>query len=234
MVAPQVRSYSVRLLAKLGATAHATIPTLIAVLKEPNRSENVQNGLFHAVIEAISRIAPNTDSSERAIAALADVARSDDPVQRQWAVNALVHFESGATSAIPSLLEAVRKDARILVSSSPDGNTAFWLVAKISKVTPSAEEVILALADVVRSGTPMAQYEAAAALSLFGHDAAVVAPTLVELLKKTDSSDGDQPQIELIKSLGSIAAGTPSDVDAVKALGRFLDFEVGGHSLLVR
>jgi HEAT repeat protein len=214
----EVRSSAAYLLGRLGPDAEGTVPALIAILNEDDHGSETPNDLTVKVVEALGRIAAGTDSAGEAVAALAGVVRSDDPAQRQAALDALAGLGPTSAAAIPALLDALQKDAAGGATFRMSANSSSWLLARLAAGTTSADTVIAALTGVVRSGTAMTRREAAEGLAVFGKQAATAVPVVIKALNESTTAYRDNDRLELIKTLGAIAPGTAAETQAITVL----------------
>jgi hypothetical protein len=101
----QVRA--VKVLTRLGASAHPAVPDLIAIMKESQTKTASYVGR-QWVPEALGKIAPGTPSAAAAIDALAEALDVNDVDLRLGALQALSRFGPAAKVAVPRL-EALKK-----------------------------------------------------------------------------------------------------------------------------
>jgi HEAT repeat protein len=220
--------------------AVAAVPALLAILKEPidrgsRRLEPWSPGLpadlddADPVIPAarfLARQAPGTKSAGEVIAALTEVARSDDPVRRQASAAALAEFGPAAEPAVPVLLQVLRKALAARGDSySFEDRPVAEVLARIAPGTTSAGETIAALTEVMRSGPSDRWGWASDALGAFGPAAEPAVPALVQALKQTLAVKDQLAYYgpHLPGALGRIAPGTKSADAAVAALSEALD-----------
>jgi HEAT repeat protein len=118
---PERSKRAARALGNFGAVAEPAIPVLINAL----RSARTNEGLFpYSVTEALGRIAPDTQSAAKVVAALSDVAlHSPSLHHRAYAIRVLARFGDDAATAHP-MLHAMRKDPNFEVRSAAAASLA--------------------------------------------------------------------------------------------------------------
>jgi HEAT repeat protein len=158
-----------------GAAAQA-VPFLIDVLGE--RIDRDAPGLRSepeafptgdpslAAARALAQIAPGTDQSGRAVAALADAVRSGQPERRVVAAEVLGLFGPGAEAAIPALIAALQQAVAVhkrVAEYDPNRAEAVillvadWSARSLGKIAPgtrSEDQVFAVLAQALQSESP--------------------------------------------------------------------------------
>lgn len=157
-----------------------------------------------------------------------------DPRVRCYASSLLAQLGQGAASALPSLVDMIRKDP----NTDPKGvgpelltgewDPVCWAVKALTDIVgdsgPSSD-VVEALAVAVRSPKAQRRVVAAEALGEFGPKGSAAVPALIATLHDAlkanpqDEIDGD----EAARTLGLVALGTPHAEAAVRALTVALD-----------
>jgi HEAT repeat protein len=220
---PRARAVTCSLLMQFGSDARAAVPELIAAARQkPGRpaesapSDPELRDVNNLAIEALGRIAPQTESAALAITALRDILRVEDPSTWNTAVYAVEQFGRAALPVVPELIRGLHKtttaeDTRI------DGYSAARALGRIAPGTPAAEKSIAALSEALAAGPPHIRYAVASALGEFGAASARAIPDLIRMLKNSSESERSNADGAAI-ALGRIAPGTPLCSEAVAAL----------------
>jgi HEAT repeat protein len=218
---PRVRAVAADMLARLGPGAQAAIPALIATAREGPGEAVEAEGAFSApdrmAIQALAKIARDTDSAGPVIAVLAELVRADAPHKWRAAVDSLMEFGPAAESAVPELIRALPKS---LANDPkfPDHSLVIKGLGRLAPGTKSAGEAIAALGGLIRTGPSEVSMEVATALGHFGPAAESVIPDLIRLLRKSTDMDAVWIASSASWAIGQIAPGTPSSEEAVEAL----------------
>ncbi len=173
------------------------------------------------IVEALGRIAPDSTMSRESIAALVEALGPEEPDLNVVASKALGQFGPAAASAVPKLLETLRR--AIVDRNAWLAASAAAAMGRIAPNDPSSSEAIAVLARLLNPapGDGLIHLKAAEGLRDFGSSAAVAIPGLIELL-----SQGTSPTRSLAASaLGKIAPGTSRDEQALAALTESLQAE---------
>jgi len=179
---PQIRTLSASILSRLGTGAEAAIPALLRVFAGPIDGEGAGFADEGRAAEALNAadtlgfIAPGTASAKQVVTAFTEVARLGKGLRQAKAAWALGAFGQDAAPAIPALIQMARE-------AGPDHDSdnvqaAAWALGRIAPGTPAADEVVAALADVLRSDRASSRVAAIEALRQFGPKAAVGIPRL--------------------------------------------------------
>jgi HEAT repeat protein len=214
-----VRAAACTVLIQFGPEARGAIPALLATAGE-KRSDSVDAVPFlqdqdYLAIQALGRIAPNTELAGEVITALTELLRAEVPYKWNAAVDALEGFGPAAASAIPELIRGLRTsitDERTLL----DGSAAARALGRIAPGTGAAEQTIAALTEALEAGQPLSRSASARAVGNFGPAAASAIPKLVRMLRK--ATDPDPYGSDAAGALGCIAPDTSSSGEALTAL----------------
>jgi HEAT repeat protein len=200
------------------ARAAVAVPALLMLLKEPvepgpgglERKSGDGTSVWEfpgdwdpapVAARILGRLAPGIASAGRVIAALTDVLRSENPLRRQSAIEALAAFGPAAEPAVPALIEAVRREITGAYGASHmDGAWAAGALGRIAPGTRSADEALAALIEALNSRSAAADRLRDAvigALPAFGARAAVAIPRLRALR--------DDPEVSLAASRAVLA-----------------------------
>jgi HEAT repeat protein len=184
--------------------AVVAIPALLAMLREPSGPDRSPSGpsslrpdidwnrmrLDRLAPELLGGLAPGTESAGAVIAALAEVVRSGDHNRRFWAARSLGQFGPAAETAIPALIEALRKD---LAHPEPGPFLDLWTCARalgqIAPATKSADEALDVLIASLQSYERMREV-AIEVLPKFGSRASIAIPQLRALQNDKDPRVG--------------------------------------------
>ncbi len=224
----RVRAVAGYMLQKLGPSARAAIPALIATAREPRVAAATGTDLSSwfpdlVAIEALGQIAPRTESGGQVVAILTEIVRADAPDQWRAAVAALEAFGPDAASAVPELIRTLPKSI-VKDPKYPDPSRVTSALSRIAPGTKSAGEAVAALVPLLRAGDSEVRHAAADALGAFGPGAASAVPDLIGMLKGSNEAESSNVADSVIKALGRIAPGTPTSGRAVSALIDALDF----------
>jgi HEAT repeat protein len=217
----RVQAVACSVLIQFGPEARAAIPALLATASE-KRSDPVDAVPFfqdpeRLAIQALGRIAPNTESAGEVITALTDLLRAEVPRKWNAAVDALEGFGPAAASAIPELIRGLRKS---ITAEKPllDGYRAARALGQIAPGTRAAEQAIEALTEALGAGPPVSRSAAARAVGEFGPASASAIPGLVRMLREAPEPDPYGGATAAAAALGRIAPDTPSSDEALAAL----------------
>ncbi len=196
--APSAQASLVNLLGRLKPDPAATVPVLLAVMRDPTESGAAAGGApeprvaetvvspAHVAARALSEVAPGTPQAGEAMAALVEVVRSGPPRLRRSAADALGAFGPAAVSAVPILInlleQAVADEAAV-----PAGGAAIRALRQIAPGTPAADEALAAVIEALRSPAAWIRQQALETLPAFGPAAASALP-LVRRLRDSDSA----------------------------------------------
>ncbi len=183
----------VALVGRLELDPRATVPALIAVLREPVDSDVKAGGRGdtdgsdseppQAAARALGEVAPGTPQADETMAALLEVVRSGPAQRRASAAGGLGAFGPAAGSAVPALIDLL-KDAGWAREPTVAGNAAARALGKIAPGTSAADEALAALIAALRSPGMSTRAGAVYALSAFGPKAAAAVPAIRELEEK--------------------------------------------------
>ncbi len=186
----EVRMLAAGLLSRMGTDAEAAIPALLRILTGPIDGEGdgfVIDGRIPEALgaaEALGCIAPGTASAGEVIATLSEMARSGTGFRQLQAIRSLGEFGPDAAPAIPALIRMAREAGPD--HASDNVQAAAWALGRIAPGTPAADEVVAALADILRSDRASSRVAAIEALRQFGPKAAVCIPRLRALREDPD------------------------------------------------
>ena len=215
----QVRDMACRVLMTFGSEAHAAVPALIAVAREEWSDSTVVDrkvlALDRSAIEALSKIALETESAGQIIAVLTELIQETSPNRSAAAVAALGGFGPAAESAVPALIRA-------LSWKQPPVGPVIKALVRIASGPSSAGAVIAGLRGVVRTGRPVVQSDAADALAGFGPAAESAVPDLILAIEEAAREKRYQVTWRASVALGRIAPGTKSAGKAIAALAGLL------------
>ena len=171
-----VRDMACRVLMTFGSEAHAAVPALIAMAREEWSDSTVVErqvlALDRSAIQALSKIAINTESAGQVVAVLTELIHETSPNRSAAAVAALGELGPAAESAVPALVRTVSWKL-------PRGGPVIAALRRIAAGPSSAGNVIAGLREVVRTGGPDMQWDAADALADFGPAAESAVPDLI-------------------------------------------------------
>jgi HEAT repeat protein len=218
-----VRAAAVEALAKFPCSLDPWLPFFIRSMEQDEPQVRV------ACARAFYRRQPPA-FSVAAIPALIAALKSHERIVRAQAARALYPHARDpiASTSIPALLVLLREpiltdqtDPRkpAVLKADPSEEAAF-LLGEIAPGTASADEVIKALTDVVRSGHPDRGMRAVQSLKKFG---AVAEPSIPVLIKAMLEASGTGDQFFFVarsvpSALGRIAPGKASAARSVAAL----------------
>jgi HEAT repeat protein len=227
---PRARAVTCSLLMQFGSDARAAVPELIATARHKQErpaqgapSDPDPPNVNNLAIQALGRIAPQTESATEAIIALRDILRVEDRSTWNTAVYALEQFGHSAELAVPELIRGLHK-ATAGEDTMIDGYSAARALGKIAPGTPAAEQSIAALIEALAAGPPHIRYAVALALGEFGAASARAIPDLIRMLKNSSESEPSNADGAAF-ALGRIAPGTPLSSEAVAALGDALQMK---------
>jgi HEAT repeat protein len=216
---PIVRAAAVSSLAHFQCVLDPWLPFLLKSLAqdEPQVRDACASAMFRQKPPAVSAAA-----IPALITALGSHARN----VRHHAAKALEPHvrDPRALIAIPALLALLREPIYVDQGDSRSADTfnadpaeeAAYLLGEIAPGVSSADKVIVALSNVVRSGHPPRTRRASWSLAQFGAAAAPTIPLRIKSLRETDPfllSDGN-----VISALGRLGPGTASADEIVAAL----------------
>jgi PBS lyase HEAT-like repeat len=200
-----------------GSKAHAAIPALIAMAREEWSDSATEDrwilALDRSAIQALPKIALETESAGQVIAVLTELIQETSPNRTAAAVAALGEFGPAAESAIPALIRALSW------KRSPGSIDA---LVRIAAGPTSARKVIAGLGGVVRTGRPEIQSAAANALGDFGPAAESAVPDLILAIEEAAREKRYDVTWRACVALGRIAPRTKSAGEAIAALDRLL------------
>jgi HEAT repeat protein len=178
-------------LMQFGPEARAAIPALLATAREKRDGSVTATpsspDLRHLAIEALGRIAPQTESAGEVITALIEILRAEDPSTWSTAVYALERFGAVADSVIPELIRVLRKN--IAVESPLNcGSSAAMELGQFAPGTRADGPAIAVLTEALEAKSSMTRYGAAFALRKFGPGSTATIPRLRALTKDPDAS----------------------------------------------
>jgi HEAT repeat protein len=206
----------------------AAIPALLSMLEHTDvKDPSVESRLRESCREALEAAWPGPD----AVPALTDALQSNHGESRSLAAILLGRIGPEAGAAVPTLLATVKepldpsipRSAQMALQQDPPCSAARAL-----GLVASSDEVISALAEVLKSPLDYRHGAAAYGLAQIGAPARTAAPALVAAYSHwLDCKDPVNSGHWLTTALGRICPGTPAESDAVKALIRSLDSEDG-------
>lgn len=185
----EIRGLAVTVLGTLNADSRPAIPDLLRVLNEPpgpdgipSQAPSQSDGLAHATILALGKIAPNSSRAKEVIAALTEVVRKGPPRRHASAAWALRKFDDAAEPAVPVLITLIKE-------APPDDPferkaASIEALGRIAPETASADQAIAALQPFILSKNYPCQVAAIEALSQFGPKAKSALPSLRPLMDK--------------------------------------------------
>ena len=221
-------SVACSMLAKLGNSARASIPALIAVAQQQRtRSLTDEVAVWtpdRGAIVALGRIAPGTEFSPQVVEVLARLAQSDAPDKWRAAVHALEAFGTEAEPTVPMLIKLIPKSIESDVHF-PDRTIIIRSFSSIAKGTKSADQVVAALVRVLQTSDLEVRQATVDTLGEFGPTAISAVPDLIRLLNAPGDTDRTNVGSSAIQALSRIAPGTPSSKIAVVALSNALKYE---------
>ncbi len=195
----RVKDIACLMLAKLGPAARAAVPALIATAREPRIGPRQPGAWTESpailAISALGRIAPTTESSGLALAALAELMRCQDAEKSRSAIFALSEFGVERVSLIPDLIRMV-KATRAAKDANDPSSYAAEALGQIAPGTPMSDEAVAVLTDALRSN-PAKRHSAISALRHFGSSAASAIPELRSLANDEDSTTRSLSQMTL-------------------------------------
>jgi HEAT repeat protein len=211
----EVRNLACRVLMTFGSEARAAVPALIAMAREEWSDSTVVDrqilDLDRSAIEALSKIALETESAGQVIAVLTELIQEKSPKRSAAAVAALGEFGPAAESAVPALIRLL--PAPVVIKA----------LRRIATGPNSAGQVIAGLREVVRTGRPDMQWDAADVLADFGPAAESAVPDLILAIEEAarDKKPGRVTWRACV-ALGRIAPRTKSAGAAIAALDKLL------------
>jgi HEAT repeat protein len=233
---PSIRAAAVSAIPSFPRGLDRVLPSLIAM------GASQEGAVRDACAVALGQLKPPAISSG-AVPALVEGLKSPDREVRLKVVALLSLLGSDARPAIPALIKTLKEpldsDRVVMggglggaVSSTFSGpaHESAKLLGRIGPDSPSAADVIAALADIVRTGAPQRSASAAQALGEFGASAAATIPDLIQRLKAVDPPGTptlSRTAEAAAKALARIAAGIdgPSAQNVVAALRLALNAE---------
>jgi HEAT repeat protein len=193
---PSVRCCAAHLLGTLGPDAVIAVPALIAALSSPydatidgqwKLGDPQELDPAYAAMDALYRIAPGTPSESQAVQALTDVVKNGHGSRRAAAAGGLTRFGPGAVSAVPTLIDAIKENAKPGAQFWQGAQAAFAL-AKIAPDSPAADEAIALLTEAVGVVSWDTREITVNALAAFGPRAQSALPALRALRLYPDSA----------------------------------------------
>lgn len=177
-----VRYHAAGILGEIGAAAHASVPALVAMLRDasdPTRPDPVCQAA-----QALGEIAPATPQAAEAAAALISFFRGTTlDVRRAQAAGALARFGPELTAPILPILLDVLKET--MGKDGPPAPAVCAAIGGAAPGAPSADKAVEALSAALDSRWVFTRSEAATALARFGPQARSALPRL-RALEKTD------------------------------------------------
>jgi HEAT repeat protein len=209
-----------------GPEARAAIPALIAMANEDwMDSADMDRRILSldlVAIQALSKIAVNTESSGQVVATLTELVQEKSPNRCAAAVEALGEFGPAAQSSIPALIRTLPWSLPPMNRSPSDRGVVIRALCRIGSGTKSSGDVIAALARAARTGMPGMQWEAADALGDFGPAAEAAVPDLIRAIEEAAPKKHYQVAWRASVALGRIAPGRKSAGEAIEALLKLL------------
>lgn len=181
-----VRAGAALMLARIGPSATAAIPSLLEVLKEPLTAERRTDPAVDAAL-ALGEIAPMSTAAESAIAALAETMKSSSESRRSRASSALAKFGASAAPTVPVLIAA------FVQATAPENfqaSAATFIARALGDIAPKSaysNDAIEALRAALHSRSSSTRLASADALARFGPAAASAIPALESLAKEDDT-----------------------------------------------
>ncbi len=224
----QVRVMACRVLMTFGSEARAAIPALIAMAREEWSDSAALDrrilALDRSAIQALPKVALETESAGQVIAALAELIQETSPNRSAAAVAALGEFGPAAESAVPALIRALAWKLPPMTNSHVDPAVVIKALGRIAAGPNSARKVIAGLGMVVRTGRPEIQSAVANTLGDFGPVAESAVPDLILAIEEAAREKHFDVTWRASVALGRIAPRTKSAGEAIAALGRLLRF----------
>jgi HEAT repeat protein len=223
-----VRAAAIKALACFKSDLDPWIPKIFEVLERENDSR-----IRDTSIGALFQLRPPTFTAA-SLPALVKGLGSRYREPRLCASRLLGMLGHDAAAAIPDLIKIMADpiDSTMVGPGKlhPGGWDPAWAAAqslgKIAPGTPSADEVIQALTEVVRAGHPYRKVAAANALSDFGPAAVGAVPSLIDDVRKNAATKADFADgADAATALGRIAPGTAVADEAVSCLNEALQAE---------
>jgi HEAT repeat protein len=223
-----IRIAAIRTLRNFPLGLDAAIPALLSALEQHDAQDPSGDPRVHEACREVLQMAWPTPA---VVPALTDALKNNHGESRGFAALLLGRIGPEAAAAVPALLAtlkepldpAVPRSAQMALQQDPPCSAARAL-GSIS----ASDEVISALADVLKSELDYRHGAAANGLAQIGAPARVAAPALVAAYHKwLDSKDQVNSGHWLTTALGRIGPGSAAESDAIKALIRSLDSKDG-------
>jgi HEAT repeat protein len=238
----RARGTAARVLMSFGPEGRMAIPALIAMARESwSDSADVERRrlqLDGLAIQALTKIALETDSAGRVITALTELLQEKSPKRCAMAVDALGEFGPAAQSVIPALIRALPWRLPP-VTAHPFAEQAVVIKAlgRIAPGTKPSAELIAGLGGAMRTGQPDLQADAADALAEIGPAAESTVPDLIRAIVEAAREKRPRVTWRASVALGRIAPGTKSASEAIAALHKLLqipepDFQIAAADAL--
>jgi HEAT repeat protein len=225
---PNIRIAAIRTLHNFPLGLDAAIPALLATLEQHDTKDpSAETRLQEACREALQAAWP----TPAVVPALTDALKNNHGESRALAALLLGRIGPEAAAAVPVLLATLKEPLDPAVPRS--GQMALQQdtpcsAARALGSISSSDEVISALADVLKSELDYRHGAAANGLAQIGAPAQVAAPALVAAYNKwLDSKDQVNSGHWMTTALGRIGPGSAAESDAIKALIRSLDSKDG-------
>jgi HEAT repeat protein len=215
----QVRDMACRVLMTFGPEAREAIPALIAMAREEWSDSAVVDrqilALDRSAIQALPKIALETESAGQVIAVLSELIKETSPNRSAAAVAALGEIGPAAESAVPALIRA-------LSGKRLPSDPVMEALVRIAAGPTSARKVIAGLGGAVRTGRPEIQSATANVLGDFGPAAESAVPDLIFAIEEAAREKRYNVTWRASVALGRIAPRTKSAGEAIAALERLL------------
>ncbi|MBI2823842.1 MAG: HEAT repeat domain-containing protein [Planctomycetia bacterium] len=259
---PEVRMQALITLGQIGPAAASAVPAMTKALEAPEpavrygaafalgklKAQDAAPAL-EALVDskdptlqlvaswAIARINPkNPMAVARAIDAITDSIRSDDPQLSRTAARALAELDVPAETIEPAIRAALdemdptvlehvmdalaavgEKAVPVLVAGLKDPKQRDPAIRALGRIGPAAQAAVPALAALVSSADLVVVRDAAAALGAIGPSASKAVPSITALLGKSDSSVGYAAAIALGKIGPAAKSAVPQLLKQINA-----------------
>jgi HEAT repeat protein len=213
---PDLRLQLVSLIGKMPPDPTATVPALIDVLRETDKSDQarmagqmamtVYAGPAQEAAQVLGRIAPGTPAAGQAIAALAGVVRAGPPPRRAASARALAQFGPAASEAVTGLI-AMLKLAAASEQITEDGPAAARALGRIAPGTSRARDAVDALTTALKANSAPMREAAVEGIRSFG-PAAASDPATISTLRELEKDRMPNIRKAATSALEALKAGS--------------------------